>query len=82
MWLAKRKMSEWKRCSSWQFVRATLSPVGAGEARASIWMGRFGYGNVDARRLANFQTIAKFEQFICMGIWFLIVALFYEKIGP
>jgi hypothetical protein len=79
MWLAKRKVSEWKRFSSWQFLQSMLSPVGASEAKASIWMRRFGYGNADAQRLANFQTIANFEQLICMCIWILIVALLTSK---
>jgi hypothetical protein len=79
IWLAKRKMLEWKRFSTWHFLGPMLSRVTAYDTSAASWMDRFGYMEADARRLANFQTIANFEGLICLCIWIVVVALLTSK---
>jgi hypothetical protein len=76
MWLARRKMSEWKKYSTYYFLLSIWSHARAGQQGAvSEWIWRFAYLEEDASRLANFQTITRFESFVCVLIWWAIASM-------
>ncbi len=72
IYLAKRKMREWKRYTTIFFLRKS----GSLNIRrsASLWMQKFGYDEEDAWRLAMHQSVAGFGCFFIVMIWFAIAS--------
>ena len=60
----QEQMLEWKKFSSRHFLGSTLARGTGYDMSAASWMDRFRYMEADAKRLANFQTIANFEWLI------------------
>jgi hypothetical protein len=57
IWMAKRKIREWKKYSALFFVWST--GMGGIKRRASlVWMNRLGYDEAEALILARYQSLA------------------------
>jgi len=72
IYLAKRKMGEWKKNTTFFFLRsiATVTP----RHTASIWVRLYGYSYDDALHLANFQFVAMCETCVIVPVWFGIAS--------
>ena len=80
VWLARRKMSEWKRCSACHFLLTIMTgPQTRRIDSASLWMERFGYREADAFRLADYQWIAGLESLFFVFAWFLIALKLFTR---
>jgi hypothetical protein len=62
IWMAKRKVQEWKKGSTIWFLYST--GTGGIKRRASlVWMKKLGYDEVEGLVLAKYQSRAIFEAF-------------------
>ena len=57
--LAKKRVANWKRWSTYWFVRSN-GLFGINNRAASIWVKRLGYGEAEALLLAKYQSQAIF----------------------
>ena len=71
----QEEMLAWKKFSSRHFLGSMLARTTGYGMSAASWMDRFRYMEADAKRLANFQTIANFEWLICLCVWIVVVAV-------
>jgi hypothetical protein len=70
IWLAKKKLHEWKPYSTIYFIRS-LGLGGIRNRASLIWMKQFEYDEAEAIILAKHQSLAIFE--VCVGA-FVVMA--------
>lgn len=76
LWIAKRKMYEWKSGSGHHFLLALVANV---KISYTDWMQQFGYEQANASRLAKFAQIARLESWLCVVVWFLIASTLMKR---